>query len=132
MPGTPEEYQENPDTQRAKELIDKALSEGKTNGDAIIEALMASGLRVYPEGAAAEPTEGEEMPEGEMLEEGPPLEGEEMPGDEGPMEGGELGGPGPSMIGGSEGGRRDVLIEAVRFGQEKDREKKAKNRPPKE
>ena len=132
MPGTPEEYQESPDTQRAKELIDKALSEGKTNGNAIIEALMASGLRVYPEGATSEPVEGEELPEGETPEEGPPLEGEELPGDEGPMEGEEMGGPGPSMIGGSEGGLRDILIEAVRFGQEKDREKKAKNRRPEE
>lgn len=117
--GTPEEYAENTDTAKAAEILDEAISQGKTNGAALIEALSDAGMRVYPEMGEME----EEMPEDEegMDEEMPP-EGEE------PMMDEEMAGPGPSMAGGDEGGNRGLLIEAVRFGLKKDKEKKGKRK----
>lgn len=117
MPGTPEEYAESPDTAKAAEVLDEAISQGKTNGSALIEALSTAGMRIYPESPEAEAMEEEAMPEDEMEEEG--MEEEPMMDDEMPE-------PGDSMIGGSEGGNRAMLIEAVRFGLDKDKEKKDK------
>lgn len=118
MPGTPDEYQSNPDTSKAKEVIDQTISQGGTSGDSIVQALMEAGLRVYPEGTAMEDSEEgmEELPEDEMEDE------EYM--DEAMMDD-ELEESGPSMMGGAEGGNREDILTAVRFGLEEDKKKKS-------
>ncbi len=122
MPGTPEEYMQSPDYSRASSMIDDLIASGEASGDSILSALSDSGLRVYAEGAmdGSEEEMPEEMPEGPMGMDSE-MPGEGMSMEEAPGEGM---GEGPSMIGGPEGGNRGLLIEAVRFGLAKDKEKK--------
>tara|TARA_R100000700_G_C3178999_1_gene155075 strand:- start:6266 stop:6667 length:402 start_codon:yes stop_codon:yes gene_type:complete len=122
MPGTPEEYKASPDYSKAASMIDDLIASGEASGDSILSALSDSGLRVYAEGAMDGPEEEMpgEMSEGEMGMD-PEMSTEGMPMEEPPGEGP---GEGPSMIGGPEQGGRGMLIEAVRFGLAKDKEKK--------
>jgi len=137
MPGTPAQYLSDPSTREAEALIDQMISEG-ASGAVIIDALESASLRIYNtedieempgEEYGAEMSEGmgEEMAEG-MAEEGM----EEAPPMGGPMYDEELSelSPGPSMAGGNEGGNRALLIEAVRFGVDEDKKKKAKSKKP--
>ena len=109
MPGTPEEYAANPDTEAAAAAIDEALAGGAADGNSIIDALMAKGLRIYPEGEMS--GEAEELP-GLGLEE---EMGEEMPEEMG-MEGlTDL--EAPPM---AAGGRDEDIMAAVGAATKKD------------
>ena len=130
MPGTPAEYMSDPSTQEAEAVIDQMIGEG-AGGAAIIDALETAGLRVY------NMEEIEEIPqEDEYAEDALSQTPEEMPDEDfGEYEGGPMLdseksalSPGPSMAGGDEGGNRGMIIEAVRFGLDKDKEKKSKSR----
>ena len=112
MPGTPEEYAANPDTDAAAAAIDQALADGAADGQSIIQALQDQGMRVYPEGempgdpleAAGGPPPPEEDDELAMMDEGPGLEA-------------------PPMMG---GGRDDDIMAAVGAAQKNDAANKEK------
>lgn len=127
MPGTPEEYEANPKTGQAAEIIDMAISEGKA-GTQILDDLEAQGLRVYAAGEMAgeeagleEATAGLEEIGAEDILGGGPLEGspEEM---ETPFP------PASESGGGDDGGMRGMRIDAVRFAVDKDKKNKKKNK----
>lgn len=121
MPGTPEEYMSDPETSKAVELIDQAISEQKSGID-IIQALESSGLRVYTPEDMGQPMEDPmEDPMEEPPMEEPPME-EEMPEDE-EMPMSDMG-MGMEPQTGSDGGMRDMRIDAVRFALDKDKKNK--------
>ena len=122
MPGTPEEYDASPKTAEAESLIDAAIAEGDTSGSEIVNRLESSGFRVYAqEGEAdamgdsmmdefAAEMDAEASPEeaGSMMDEfAAEMDAEEMPMPE------------------ASPGRQDVILEAVRFGIDEDKKKKA-------
>lgn len=120
MPGTPEEYMSDPETSKAIELMDQAISEQKSGAD-IIQMLEGSGLRIYtPEDMGA--------PEEDPMAEDPMAMEEEMPmEEEPPMDGGmpmSDEGMGMEPQTGSDGGMRDMRIDAVRFALDKDKKNK--------
>ena len=130
MPGTAEEYSQSSDFSRAASMIDDLIASGEASGDSILSALSDSGLRVYAEGSmdGSEEEMPGEMPEGPMGMDSE-MSGEDMSMEEAPGEDLE---EGPSMIGGPEQGNRGLLIEAVRFGLAKDKEKKNKHKKKEE
>jgi len=125
MPGTPEQYQEAPDTAQAAQVIDGAISDGK-GGQQIIDDLMGQGFRLYTEGAMAMEGSEEAMEEGmEGAAEGEALAEDFLGG--GPIEEGDMDLPFPPVEeapGGPDGGMRGMRIDAVRFALDKDKKKK--------
>ena len=109
-------------TAEAESLIDAAIAEGVTSGSEIVNRLESSGFRVYAqEGEAdamgdsmmdefAAEMDAEASPEeaGSMMDEfAAEMDAEEMPMPE------------------ASPGRQDVILEAVRFGIDEDKKKKA-------
>ena len=115
MPGTPEEYTAGDDYARAADAISSAIAEGETDGNSILQSLDSQGLRLYSD----ETMGGEPPMEEPPMEEGPAaMDMGEPPMEPPPEDMGE----GPSMAGSPTG--RDELMDAVRFGMEKDLQKK--------